>query len=89
LPIHPSFYYTLQEQLNVYESVKRLLGDKPITIVFNKVDLLSKTELEEYMGEIESKTGIKPIPVSALTGYNLNEIRQLLVSYLKEKKKLQ
>ncbi len=85
----PSFYYTLQEQLNVYESVKRLLGDKPITIVFNKVDLLSKTELEEYMGEIESKTGIKPIPVSALTGYNLDEIRQLLVSYLKEKKKLQ
>ncbi|MEM1638514.1 MAG: GTPase [Desulfurococcaceae archaeon] len=77
--VYPSFYYTLNEQLNVYYSVRKLVGGKPVTLLINKVDLVDKALLEETMVEIEKHTGVKPIPISALTGYNLNIVRDILI----------
>jgi nucleolar GTP-binding protein len=83
----PDFYYTLREQLNVYESIKRLLGDKPITVLLNKVDLLEQSELDAILREIEACTGVKPLPISALTGYNLDYLKKYIVDVFMERKR--
>lgn len=80
--VHPGFYYTLEEQLNVYYSVKKLVENKPITLLVNKVDLVDEVFLEKTMIEIERQTGLRPIPVSALSGYNLNRVRDILIKEL-------
>lgn len=77
--VYPHFYYTLEEQLRVYESVVKLLGGKPVTVILNKVDLLEKEHVEAVLGKIETKVGVKPIPVSALMGYNLDLVKKQLV----------
>jgi len=83
--IYPSFYYTLSEQLNVYYSVRKIMGDKPVIVLVNKVDLVDNVFLEKTLSEIEKYTNVKPIPVSALTGYNLDKVREILVKRLMDK----
>lgn len=83
--VYPGFYYTLTEQLNVYHAVRSLLGNKPITVLLNKVDLVEDEYLPTIISEIERSTGMKPIPISALTGFNLDEVREVLVKGLMDK----
>lgn len=75
----PSFYYTLEEQLKVYQLLKGVLGNKPTTIVVNKVDVADEPYLRAVLEEVERATSITPIPISALTGFNLDKLRELLV----------
>ncbi|MEM0001185.1 MAG: GTPase [Desulfurococcaceae archaeon] len=82
---YPGFYYTLAEQLNVYYMVKRVLGDRPITVLLSKVDLLDKEQMLRTINEIENSTGIRPIPISALTGFNLDKVREILVKHLTDR----
>ncbi|WP_248784097.1 GTPase [Desulfurococcus mucosus] len=76
---NPSFYYSLEEQLRVLETARRLVEGKPVTLVVNKVDSLPRGLVEEVVEAVESKTGLKPIPVSALLGVNLDFLREELV----------
>lgn len=84
----PSFYFSLSEQLNVYKSLKKLLGDKPSKIVINKVDAVDPSLLEEVSKKIREETGLEPLHISALTGLNLERLRTVLREALMEKKQL-
>jgi len=83
--MYNGFYYSLMEQVNVYNYVKRIVGNKPITVVLSKVDLMNEEQMQLLISEVEKYTGIKPIPVSALTGFNLNELGGILVKHFMEK----
>ncbi|MEM1774958.1 MAG: GTPase [Desulfurococcaceae archaeon] len=74
--VYPHFYYTLEEQLRVYESITKILGDKPKTIVLNKVDLMEPHSVDAVVKRIEEHTGVPPIPISALTGFNLELLKK-------------
>lgn len=84
----PNFYFSLSEQLNVYKSLKKLLGDKSITIVINKVDTVDSSLLEEVSKKIREETGLEPLHISALTGLNLDRLRNILKEALMERKQL-
>lgn len=83
--MYPGFYYSLSEQLSVYDQVKRLLGSRPITVLLNKVDLIDKDHVLLVTNEIEKSTGIRPIPISALTGFNLDKVREILIKHFMDK----
>lgn len=74
--VYPYFYYTLKEQLHVYGSIMKILGDKPKTVILNKIDLVEPDYLNNVILEIEKYTGTTPIPVSALTGFNLELVKK-------------
>ena len=62
-------------------------GDKPIFLLLNKIDLVKKHEI---LPIIQSAAEIYPIkeiiPVSALTGENLDDLEKTIVKYLPEGK---
>jgi nucleolar GTP-binding protein len=76
-----NFYYTPREQFNVYFSLRRVLGDKPITLVLNKIDQLTEDQLRRAVEAISKITGLEPIPVSALLGLNLERVKSVLTEY--------
>jgi len=82
---NPSFYYSLREQLGVYRRIKEVIGDKPVTVVINKIDTLSTSMLEEASRVIREETGVEPLGVSALEGLNLDVLRERLVKYFMER----
>ncbi len=81
-------YRKLKEGLNILSRIG--VVDKPLIIACNKVDLLDEGEVRRRMSVIES---IAPalyfgfrgvVPVSALKGYGVDELRCRLVSLLKD-----
>ncbi len=80
-----NFYYTPREQFNVFFSLRSILGDKPITVVLNKIDQLTCEQINSVVKLIHEVTGLEPIPISALSGVNLDVIRRVLVeSFMKK-----
>ncbi|AFL67248.1 NOG1 family protein [Desulfurococcus amylolyticus] len=77
--VNPSFYYSIEEQLRVYEAVRKLISEKPVTLVVNKVDLVPGDILRKMVELIESRTGLKPICISALLEINMDALRKVLV----------
>lgn len=82
---YPGFYYTIDEQVNVYNTVTKLLPGKKITILLNKVDLLNSDELCRLIEEIKARTGVEPIPISAQTGFNVDKVKEIIAKSFKEK----
>jgi len=80
-----NFYYTPREQFNVFFSLKSVLGDKPITVVLNKVDQLTREQINNSVKLIYEVTGLEPILISALSGVNLDVVKKILVeSFIKK-----
>ncbi|QOR94596.1 50S ribosome-binding GTPase [Thermosphaera chiliense] len=79
----PGKYYSLDEQLNVYRTVQGMLQGKPLMIVLNKADATPPGELEEARERVRRETGAEPLVVSALTGLNLDALKNWLVGLLK------
>jgi GTP-binding protein Era len=78
------------DSLKSWRGVGRKLeqgGDKPIFLLLNKIDLVKKHEI---LPIIQSASEIYPfkeiIPVSALTGENLDDLEKTIVKYLPEGK---
>jgi GTP-binding protein Era len=62
----------------------RFLTEKPLICVINKIDLIPKTQLLPIIETIKSK-GIKDIvPISALRGNGIEELKKVLFTYLPE-----
>ncbi len=87
--VYPHFYYTLEEQVRVFSQVTKLLEGKPVTVVLNKVDLLGLDQAEKVARVIKEYTGFEPLPVSALTGYNLELLKKVLIGAFMAGKKSQ
>jgi len=76
---NPHGYYTLDEQLRVFESVKSILGGREFLILVNKIDATPPDTLNTVIELLESKYGLKPLPISALRGDNLDYLKKILV----------
>ncbi len=83
--INPNSYYTIDQQLNVYSSIKKLLGDKEIIPIVNKIDITPNNLLFERINYLEKIIGKKPLPISAEKGINLEKLRKILIDKLMEK----
>lgn len=80
-----NFYYTPREQFNVFFSLRSILGDKPITVVLNKIDQLTREQISSVVKLVHEVTGLEPIPISALSGVNLDVIKRVLVECFMKK----
>ncbi|MEM4660062.1 MAG: GTPase, partial [Thermosphaera sp.] len=79
----PTAYYSIEEQLNVYREVVELLEGKPLAVALNKADATPPEVLQAVSDRVEKETGVKPLAISALTGLNLQALRNMLVEWLK------
>jgi len=79
-----TFYYTIREQFNVFFSLRSILGDKPVTLILNKIDQLNSEQFNRAVKTIIEVTGLEPIPVSALYELNLDRVKNTLIeSFMK------
>lgn len=85
--VNPSSYYSLEEQINVYQSIVKELGVREVVAAINKVDATPKEVLEKTIDNLV-EIGVKPVLISALTGYNLEALKEKLVELLVSKKNL-
>ena len=51
----------------------------PIVLVANKMDLLEPVQIPEYLNELEATTRHVPLPVSLLSGQNLDLIKRFFI----------
>ncbi|GAB5603683.1 GTPase ObgE [Thermus sp. FJN-A] len=72
-------FRTLREEVGAYD--KDLL-QRPSLIALNKVDLLSPEEVRARVGEL-AQEGLPVLPVSALTGEGLAELKEALWSLVR------
>lgn len=78
-----SDYYEIRKELGLYNS--DLLKRNEI-VVGNKCDLIDEKERKEKIDKFREKTGKSVLPVSAVTGFNLDLLRDELVSIIKDNK---
>ena len=70
------------EYQNLYGS---LLTDKKVITVLNKSDIVSKDDVLVAIGMLSEKFGVEDIvPVSALNGYNIPEVKKMIADDLPE-----
>lgn len=68
------------EQIDAVNTVLKGLRslDKPTIMVFNKIDKLSREELETLKRRVGDRFGDKAVYISALMGYNLEDLYQAM-----------
>ena len=70
------------EYQNLYGS---LLTDKKVITVLNKSDIVTKDDILVAIGMLSEKFGVEDIvPVSALNGYNIPEVKKMIADDLPE-----
>ncbi|WP_434731911.1 GTPase [Thermogladius sp. KZ2Tp1] len=79
---NPNSYYSLEQQLKTYNTVRSLLGDKPVIAVLNKVDALREDELEKLARELGEKVPGGLVRVSALKELNLDYLKRVVLERL-------
>lgn len=83
---NPSSYYTLDEQIHVYESIMNALNVRNRIIAINKVDTIPPDALGSAIDLLREKTGLEPMPISALTGFNLDKLVDKIKEIMVEKR---
>lgn len=70
---------------SAYGDIRRLIGDKPRLILFNKSDLADFDEEKLWKEQIEKETGCKVVLTSSKNSKDVNKIVKLLLELSKEK----
>ncbi|MET1159691.1 MAG: GTPase [Thermoprotei archaeon] len=83
--VNPQSYYSFEEQVNVFKSVIKWLGEREIIPIINKVDITPEEVLKEKSEFIEREYGVKPLYISSLKGYNIDRLREILINKFMEK----
>ena len=66
-----------------FEILKKYVEEKPIILVINKVDLINKLEVLPMIDFFSKVFPFKEIvPISALKGQNIDELKKVLIQYL-------
>jgi len=75
---------TVEKKLSVcLETIDRIgASGIPIITALNKIDLLSETELQQKMDNLKERAP-KPVPISALYGLNLNQLKEEITKTLR------
>ncbi|MEM1661611.1 MAG: GTPase [Desulfurococcaceae archaeon] len=84
--INPSSYYTFDEQIRVYESIVNTLNIRNKIVAINKIDTTPPDAVELAINLLREKTGLEPIPISALTGFNLDKLVEKIKEIIVEKR---
>ncbi|ETR69008.1 MAG: hypothetical protein OMM_09966 [Candidatus Magnetoglobus multicellularis str. Araruama] len=64
----------VNSDFNALEELKK--QNTPIVVLVTKLDILSHTQMREYLKSIQKSTGLIPLPVSAATGQNIDLLRR-------------
>lgn len=70
--------HTIEEQIKLFESIKPLFANKPLTIVVNKVDVLRLDELSPEKRDALKSLESKDIPIlemSTITDFGVMEVK--------------
>ncbi len=78
----PDSYYSFDRQLRTLKSVSQLVGEDRLLVVFNKVDKVSRDRIDECRKAVESLGLRVDLEISALYGYNLDKLVQLVLNRL-------
>ena len=71
------------KDIEIFEKIKKL--EIPLIILLNKIDLVSQEKVLEEIENWKSKfSTAKVLPISALNGFNIEEIVQLILDVLPE-----
>ena len=75
---------TVEKKLSVcLETIDRIgASGIPVITALNKIDLLSETELQQKMENLKERAP-KPVPISALYGLNLNQLKEEITKTLR------
>lgn len=75
----------IEKKLSVcLETIDRIgASGIPLITVMNKIDLMSKTEVEQKMEKLKEKAP-KPVPISALYGINIDQLKWEVTNTLKD-----
>jgi len=75
---------TVEKKLSVCLETTDRIGASgiPIITALNKIDLLSETELQQKMDNLKERAP-KPVPISALYGLNLNQLKEEITKTLR------
>lgn len=66
--------FTLENQYNLYEQIKKVFSEIPIISLFNKMDLIDlDTYVQYYIDKVEN-----PLLISAIEGEGLDKINQTI-----------
>lgn len=77
--------YAIEDQINLFDSIRPLFINKPLILVINKIDVLRLEELPEERKTFLSKIDKEEIPVmqmSTVTGEGVIELRNTACDYL-------
>lgn len=76
-------YFDIRNELKAHN---RKLAEKNEIIVANKCDVLSDEEMNTRIKELEAKLEKKIIPISAVTGFNIDKLKNKILEKLKKEK---
>ena len=74
-------YKTIKEEIKLYNAE---ILKKKIIVVFNKIDLVSKDELDKKVKDFTKKTKIKPVCISSFTHEGLQDLIKKLFTIIKD-----
>lgn len=76
---------TVEKKLSIcLETIDRIEASGiPIITALNKIDLLSETEIKQKIEKLKNKAP-KPILISALYGFNINQLKEEIIDALKK-----
>ncbi|MFO7880914.1 MAG: GTPase ObgE [Kosmotogaceae bacterium] len=76
-------YFDIRNEL---EAHSKKLAKKNEVVVANKCDILSEDEIDKKVKSIESKINKEILPISAVTGFNIDELKKEIIEHLRKTK---
>jgi len=83
--VNPHSYYMFDEQLKVFESIRREMSGVEFMVLINKIDITPGDRLAWVVDYLEKNYGLKPLPVSAMRGDNIDKLRAFIIEKFMEK----
>mgnify|MGYP001772604067 CR=1 FL=1 len=79
-----NFYYTLDQQLKTFDTVRELLGDKKMYVAINKIDAASEEEINEAIKRFSEEKKIDPRDIFLISALKRIGVDQLLERVLRD-----
>lgn len=69
--------YSIQEQINLFESIRPLFSNKPVIVALNKIDLVRRDQLSPENGELLAKLETGGVPMYQMSTVSTEGIMDL------------
>ena len=85
IDISESCGYSIDQQISLYERIKALFSNKPVVVVFTKIDLKKFSELDqEYQDKLSAlikENGVTSEELSNKTGEGILRVKETVIVY--------